>query len=320
MPLDRHAKRILQMLAAGSNGAQGPFELEAVRKSMLELAQALDPRDLAPVASVDHGVPGADGVLLLRQYLPAAHPAAGPGLLYLHGGIGVFGSVVTHDALCRMLCADGGLVVLSLEYRLAPEHPFPAGLEDAVCAADWALRQAARLALDPRRLAIGGDSAGATLAAVVCQLARDRGAPAPAAQLLLCPVTDPSGTLASRSEFGDGYFMSRALLDWGLDQVYPPGVDRHDPRVAPLRAADLSRLPPAIVHTAEFDPFRDEGAAYAQALGAAGVAARYVCHAGLIHHYYGMAGGIPAARQAVRQSAQELRELLDGLDHADAPA
>lgn len=320
MSLDRHAKRILQMLAAGSSGGTGPFRVEAVRQSMVDLARALDPRDLVPVDCTDHTLAGAGGALLLRQYRPQDGAQPGPGLLYLHGGIGVFGSVATHDAICRMLCADGGLVVLSLEYRLAPEHPYPAALQDTRLALAWVAGHAPQLGIDARRLAIGGDSAGATLATVSCRAARDGGGFLPAAQLLLCPVTDPAGTLPSRGEFGDGYFLSRALLEWGLDQVYPAGVDRHDADIAPLRAPDLSRLPPAVIHTAQFDPFRDEGAAYAQALAAAGSPAHLTCHAGLIHHYYGMAGGIPAARQAMRQAARELRELLDAPDRVDAPA
>jgi acetyl esterase/lipase len=312
MPLDRHASRILNMLAAGSGDRAGPYTPGAIRQSMVELAQALDPRELPPLRIVDHVLDGPGGALPLRQYVPANCVAgAGPGLLFFHGGIGVFGSIQTHDAVCRMLCADAAMTVLSLEYRLAPEHPFPAGLDDAWFATQWVAQQAPALGIDAKRLAIGGDSAGATLAAVVSQRARDLGAPALAAQLLLCPVTDLCASTPSRTSLADGYFLASSLLHWGMDQYCPAGMDRRDARLSPLRATDFSGLPRALIHTAEFDPFRDEGAAYAQALAAAGVHVHYVCHPGLIHHYYGMAGAIPAARAALGQAAAELRVALE---------
>jgi acetyl esterase/lipase len=311
MPLDRYASRILNMLAAGSGKQAGPYTPHEVRQSMVELAQALDPRDLAPVQVHEHLLDGPGGPLPLRQYLPMqTAPGVAPGLLYLHGGVGVFGSIQTHDAVCRMLCDDAAMTVLSLEYRLAPEHPYPAGLDDAWFAAAWVAHHAPQLGIDSARLAIGGDSAGATLAAVVTQRARDQAGPRLAAQLLLCPVTDLCATTPSRSSLADGYFLASTLLRWAMDQYCPAGIDRHDPRLSPLRAPDFSGLPRALIHTAEFDPFRDEGAAYAQALAAAGVDVRYVCHPGLIHHYYGMAGAIPSARVALRQAAQELRQAL----------
>ena len=226
-----------------------------------------------------------------------------PGLLYFHGGIGVFGSVRTHDAVCRMLCADAAIAVLSSNIAWLPSIPIRPGCRTPPGPRPGRRRTLRAWASIRARLAIGGDPP-ARPSRPCC--ARKRATPVgrcPPRSLLLCPVTDPPGSLPSRAEFGDGYFLSRALLDWGLDQVYPPGIDRRDPRIAPLRATDLTRLPPARIHTAEFDPFRDEGAAYAQGLAAAGVEVGYVCHAGLIHHYYGMAGAIPAARQALREAA-----------------
>jgi acetyl esterase/lipase len=309
------------MIAAGttpaSGGEGGGFSASRVRRNMVDLAAALDPRDLAPVAVDDRVLDGPGGPLPLRCYVPpsaraaAASADAAAGLIYFHGGAGVFGSVQTHDAVCRMIALDAAVTVISVEYRLAPEHPYPAGLDDAWHAAQWIAEHCAQLGLDPRRLAIGGDSAGATLATVVCGIARDHGGPAFAAQLLLCPVTDLCAQNASREEFANGYFLTRALLDWAIEQYCPPGTDRRDPRLSPLHAADLSRLPPAHVHTAEFDPMRDEGAAYAQALERAGVPVRYRCHAGLIHHFYGMAGAIPAARAALAEAAQDLGRLLE---------
>jgi acetyl esterase/lipase len=301
------------MLAAGGGAGSGPLEPGRVRASMEELARALDPRDLPPVQVHDRVLAGPGGPLPIRTYVPDDLPAdPGPGLIFLHGGIGVFGSIQTHDAVCRMIAHDAAVRIVSVGYRLAPEHPFPAGLEDAWFATGWVADHAAALGIDRARLAIGGDSAGATLAIVVCLRARDAGAPALAAQLLLCPVTDLAFDTGSRVRLADGYFLSSAMLEWGIGLYCPPGMDRRDPRLSPLRAADLGRLPPAFIHTAEYDPMCDEGAAYARALDQAGVAVRYVCHAGLIHHYYGMAGAMPAARAALRDCAQALQRGLAG--------
>jgi acetyl esterase/lipase len=301
------------MLAAGGTGPAAALTPAGVRKTMSELALALDPRDLAPVRTEDLMLPGPGGPLALRCYeAQTLAPAPSAGLVYFHGGIGVFGSLQTHDAVCRMLALDGALRVLAVDYRLAPEHPYPAALEDACFATAWIAGHAARLRLRPQSLAIGGDSAGATLATVVCRRARDAGGPALAAQLLLCPVTDLCARTASRDQYADGYFLSRALLDWAVDLYCPAGIDRRDADLSPLRAPDLAGLPAAHVHTAEFDPMRDEGADYARALAQAGVAVDYTCHAGLIHHYYGMAGAIPAARIALRQAAQALGRALAG--------
>jgi acetyl esterase/lipase len=310
MPLDRHASRILKMLAAAGGGT--PASPAAVRASMLELARALDPRDLPVLRVEELQLPGRVGELAMRRYAPQDRVAPGPALLYLHGGIGVFGSAQTHDAVCRLLCADSGITLLSLDYRLAPEHPFPAAADDALAAWRWTQAQAGALGIDPARCAIGGDSAGATLAIDACRQARAAGLPLPAAQLLLCPVTDLCAVTPSRREFGDGFFPSAALLAWALDLYCPPGIDRCDARLSPLRAGDLAGLPRARIHVAEFDPFRDEGEAYAAALEAAGVDVRCTRHDGLIHHYYGMAGAIPAARVALKEAAEDLRVVLAG--------
>jgi acetyl esterase len=309
MPLDRQANRILRMLAAAGSGTAA-FTPEGVRTAMLDMARALDPAPAAGVA-VDDLVIAAEGRdLPVRRYAPQAATDGGPGLLYFHGGIGVFGSIRTHDAVCRMICADAGIVVLSLDYRLAPEWPQPAALDDAWVATRWARDHAHRLGIGADHLAVGGDSAGATLATVVCRRARDAGGPPLAAQLLLCPVTDLCAQGGSRAEFADGYFPPAALLQWALDCACPAGVDRAGADLSPLRGADLARLPPAHVHTAGFDPFRDEGVAYAKALLDAGVLVRHVNHETLTHHFYGMAGAVPAARAALRDAAAEFgREL-----------
>jgi acetyl esterase len=221
----------------------------------------------------------------------------------------VFCDLDTHDGLCRMLANASGCRVVSVGYRLAPEHPFPAAIEDSHGALQWALRHGRELGIDPARLAVGGDSAGATLAAVACRRARDEGGKRPALQLLFCPVTDVVAASASRLAFAQGYFFDTALLDWSL-RHYCPDRDPADPWLSPLRARDFHDLPPAHIHTAEFDPFRDEGEAYAAALRQAGVPVHQLRHPGMIHHFYCMAGAIAAARDAVRTAGEALGAAL----------
>jgi acetyl esterase len=224
-------------------------------------------------------LPGPGGPLPVRVYTPApAVNTTSGGIVYFHGGAGVFCSVKTHDGLCRMLANSSGCRVVSVEYRLAPEHPFPAAVEDSYFATRWTAEHAGELGIDPARLAVAGDSAGATLATVVCRLANERGGPNLALQLLFCPVTDLASESASRIALATGYFIERTTLQWAMDVYCPPGVDREDARISPLRAADLSGLPPAHIHTAEFDPMRDEGNAYAHRLVKAGVKVHFVCH------------------------------------------
>jgi acetyl esterase/lipase len=271
-----------------------------MRQAFSTLARAVDARNV-PGGCEDRDIDGPAGVLPLRIYTPVT-AAAGPlpALVFFHGGAGVFCGLDTHDGFCRLLANESGCRVIAAGYRLAPEYRFPAAIDDAVAATAWAFAQAAPLGIDPARIGVAGDSAGATLAAVVCQRARQTaGVPAIALQVLVCPVTDPGLDSPSRRAFGQGYFFDMATLDWALGHYLPAGVDVSDERVAPLRAADLRGLPPAVIHTAEFDPFKDDGEAYAGALERAGIPVAYTCHPGLIHHFYCMAGAIPAARTAV---------------------
>ena len=190
--------------------------------------------------------------------------------MFFHGGGYVIGDVDTHDNQCRMLCREAEAVVLSVGYRLAPEHPFPAAPEDCFAATRWAAEHVDRLGGDAGRIAVAGDSAGGNLAAVVALMARDAGGPALAAQLLIYPGTDFAGGYPSETENAEGFFLTRADMEWFREQ-YLAGADPSDPRLSPIAAPDLSGLPPAVVATAEFDPLRDQGDAYARALEEAGV-------------------------------------------------
>jgi acetyl esterase len=219
----------------------------------------------------DFTIPGPDCPLPTRHYRPDVDGMA-PLLVFFHGGGFVVGDLESHDGLCRMICRDAAVHVLSVDYRLAPEHKPPAAVDDCVAAYRWALEHAAELGADPSRIGVGGDSAGGTLAALVALRSRDDGTPQPALQVLLYPVLDLSEETQSRKLFSDGFFLSKRDRDWFTD-LYLGGTDvaADDARVSPLRADDLSGLAPALVLTAGFDPLRDEGNEYAKALRSAGV-------------------------------------------------
>jgi acetyl esterase len=311
VPLDSFAKRLLGMIAAAGMADVTPMTPLQMRDGFRRLAQTLDIKNV-PIAAVANGEwPGPCGPLPYRIYRPlpvAAGPL--PALIFFHGGGGIFGSIDTHDGLCRVLSAESGCVVISVGCRQAPEHKFPAAVEDSYAATLWIFAQAVELGLDPRRIAVGGDSAGGGLAAVVCQTAAKSHGPRLALQLLFCPVMDLAAESPSRQAFAQGYFLDKTTIDWMIRHYCAPGTDLADPRLSPLRAKDFSGLPPTHIHTAEFDPLRDEGEAYADRLRRASVATRYTCHAGMIHHFYGMAGAIPAARSALNDAAAAMRDAL----------
>jgi len=311
MPLDSDVKRLLQMLAAGSMPEGSELTPAEMRRAVLRLAQAVDIRNI-PIGKMEkRELSGPDGSLPVRIYIPTlVSPDKSAGLVYFHGGGGVFCSTETHDGLCRMLANDSGCRVISVDYRLAPEHKFPAAVEDSCFVTRWVSEHALELGIDPDRIAVGGDSAGGTLAAVVCQLARQTGGPNLALQVLFCPLTDANPDTESRKTYAERYFFDKTTIAWALRHYCQTGTDLADPRISPLRATDLAGLPPAHIHTAEFDPLRDEGKAYGDRLERAGVKVRYTCHEGMIHHFYGMAGVIPYARFAMKAAGKAIKESL----------
>ncbi len=312
MPLDHRARRLLDMMAATGGGADAPASVAERRGGLVALAAMADDVSTA-VAVEDRDVPGPAGQLPIRLYSPLeASGDALPGLVFIHGGGWVAGSLETHDGLCRRLCAAAGCKIIALDYRLAPEHPFPAALMDCLLAVNWVANHAASLGIDRTRLGVVGDSAGGGLAAAVCQIARDAGGPAIALQALICPILEVGRRTGSREEFGEGHFITRAAFQRDLADYVSLGAALDDPRLSPLCAAGLRGLPPALVHTAEFDPFRDEGEAYAEALRAAGVAAVTVRHPGMIHYFYALARAIPYADAAAAQLGAQIRALFEG--------
>ena len=255
---------------------------------------------------------GPDGPIPLRVYRPrgVAADAPLPGLVFFHGGGWVIGDLDTHDVLCRQLTAEAGITVVAVDYRLAPEAKFPAAADDAWAATRWVVAHADRLGIDARRLAVGGDSAGGNLAAVVSLLARDAGAPDIAFQALLYPVADVGIEWPSYQAFGEGYLLTSQSMRWFIGHYLKAEQEAVDWRVSPLRAPSLEGLPPALIVTAGFDPLRDEGEAYARALRDAGVCVDYVCYGGMIHGFVPMGRLIDTGNRAVSHIAASLRQGL----------
>lgn len=254
---------------------------------------------------VDTAVAGPAGDIPVRIYRPHADPA--PVHVHFHGGGWVLGNLETHDADCREICVAAGCIVVAVDYRLAPEHPFPAAPEDCYSVACWASANVAQLGAKAGLVSIGGDSAGGNLAAVVALMARDRNGPEFALQLLMYPITEPSMNTASYRENAEGYLLSKSMMTWFWDHYCPDIEQRNNALVSPLLVEDLSGLPPALVITAEFDPLRDEGEAYAERLDQAGVQVERRRYDGLIHGFFSLVGMIEAARESVHLVGSALR-------------
>jgi acetyl esterase len=312
MPLDPLAKRVLSMMAAGSPTDRSRPSPDARRQAlarMLQFARA----DVAAVSGIDGVMPGPAGDLAYRLYSPAdATDQPLPGFVFFHGGGMVAGSIETHDPIAAALAQTTGCRLVSVDYRLAPEHKFPAAIEDAIAATRWVSEQAAALGINAARLLVGGDAAGATLAAVVCQEMLRSGGPAIAAQILICPVLDFEDTSPSREAFAEDPLLDRLTLQADLADYLLQGADLADPRISPLRATKFAGLPPAIVHTAEFDPMRDEGNAYAGKLIAAGVTVDHVCHEGMIHNFHAIGAVLPQGRSVLHQIGEQVRRAIGG--------
>ncbi|HEY2661396.1 MAG TPA: alpha/beta hydrolase [Caulobacteraceae bacterium] len=312
MPLDRHAQRLLKMLALSGPG--NAVDIVRRRGGLETLCDIGEDEIDAGVQVADLTLRGAGEDIPARLYSPEGLRRPAPALVYLHGGGWVAGSLRTHDGFCRRLASASRCKLLAVDYRLAPEHPFPAGLEDALTAIRWIGEQAADLGVDPMRLGVAGDSAGGGLAAAAAQILAASDGPQIALQLLICPILDIARESASRQNFAEGYFLDRAALAADLAHYVPPGADLSDPRLSPLLAEQLEALPPALIHTAEFDPFRDEGEAYAKRLQAAGVPAQHTDHAGMIHYFYALPRPIPYAREAAQLIGEQVRTVFGASD------
>ncbi len=313
VPLDPGIQQMLTMLESLGNPPLASGTPDSAREAFRMLTVTLrQPETVVPVAGIEEvQLPGPGGHLQARVYRPEASGPV-PMILFIHGGGFVIGDIDTHDNQCRTVCRDVGAVVLSVGYRVAPEAPFPAAVEDCVAALTWTAAHAGELGGDPDRLAIAGDSAGGNLAAVTARLARDADGPPLAGQLLIYPGTDfrdDDARYPSRGQNADGYFLTRADMQWFSDH-YVGTADPNDPRLSPILAENLAGLPPAVVVTAEYDPLRDEGEAYARALEQAGVPVSLRRYDGLIHGFFDLGALSPAAAGAVRETCEDLRRLL----------
>jgi acetyl esterase len=267
-------------------------------------------KEREPVAAVhDDAVPGPGGRIPIRIYRPSLEEPL-PVLVWLHGGGWTIGSIETTDALCRRLARLTPCAVVSVGYRLAPEHRFPAAVEDADAATRWVAKHAAGLGLDAARLAVGGSSAGANLATAAARLARAREGPKPMFQLLVYPPTDFRADTPSLRENADPAFFDRRSLEWCWSHYLGDEADGDDPLASPLRAAELDGLPPALVITAELDPLRDEGERYAERLSAAGVPTQLARFDRMVHGFFSMTGVVDAATEAQELAAAELRDAF----------
>ncbi|WP_354698770.1 Carboxylesterase NlhH [Paraconexibacter sp. AEG42_29] len=305
LTLDPQIQLILKALEAAAPGPWSALGAEATRAEVRRTA-IVSASPLPRVKAVtDLTVPGPVGPLPARRYdAPGAATGPQPALVFFHGGGFVFGDLDTHDELCRMLCFHAGVTVIAIDYRLAPEAPFPAAVEDCIAAFDWIHANASALGIDPARIGVGGDSAGGNLSAVVSQQALLSGSAVPAFQLLIYPATDRARSTRSAELFSQGFFLVQEDMDWFMG-AYAPVLD--DLRAAPLRSEDLSNLPPAYVTTAGFDPLRDEGEAYGAALAAAGVPTVVRRHDGLVHGFANMTSISKTSRDAVIEMAGALR-------------
>ena len=311
MPVDPQIQQVIDALAASEFGPVHELTPAQARAQYERMVKARG-IEAAPVDTIeDRSIPGPAGALPVRIYRPDLDAPSLPGLVYFHGGGHVIGSLDTHDAVARNLCNGAGCVVVSVDYRLAPEHKFPAAAEDAFAAVRWCATHGAEVGIDHERMAVGGDSAGGNLAAVAALMARDAGGSAIRLQVLVYPVTDYACDTASYRTYAEGYGLLEARsMRWFRDHYLRGEADRFDWRAAPLRAGDLSGLPPALVLTAQCDVLRDEGEAYAQRLRAAAVEVEYRESRGMIHGFFAMAPMIDGAVAAQGLVCEALKRAL----------
>ncbi|AXT86079.1 alpha/beta hydrolase [Aeromicrobium sp. A1-2] len=290
---------------------EGPaVETMAIRKGRASIvAGARMVGGKMPIGAVtDRTIDGPGGPLALRFYTPRGLTGESPALVFFHGGGWIYGDLESHDAVCRFLAEEAQVRVIAVDYRLAPEAPFPAGFDDSWAAWTWITQHAKGIGVDPARIAVGGDSAGGNLATIVAQHAIGD-AIEPAFQLLIYPATDFLGTSDSRATFAEGFYLSKAFMDLAEENYLVGDEDRTEARLSPLHH-DVAGIAPAYVVTAGFDPLLDEGKAYADKLRAAGVPVEYVCEEGLIHSFANMVGAGSAAPRAMRRAAAALQRNL----------
>jgi len=312
MPLDPQAQRLLDLAEQEQLPLLESLSPVAARAQYEERSLAIQGNAPEPFEVVDGEIPGAAGMLPARFYRArSTDDVLLPVLVFFHGGGYVIGSPRSHDDACRHLCVGADCLVVSVDYRLAPENPYPAAVDDAWAATRWISNNAASLGGDSTRLAVGGDSAGGNLSAVVCQIASAEGGPTIGFQLLIYPGTDMTCQFPSHRNFGEGYRLTSDLISWFLNHYFEATSDRTEPTASPLFAEDLSNLPPALIISAGYDPLQDEDKAYADKLSAAGVAVQYSHYAGMMHGFITMPGLLDKAQEALQECAAALKQQWD---------
>lgn len=311
-PLDQQTQMLLALFRRSGMPTLDRLAPRIARPLFDRSVRWLDPPEQALLRVEDCATP--EGIPL-RIYVPHHQAPALPVAVFYHGGGFVFGSLGSHDRPCRRLAHLAGCIVVAVDYRLAPEHPFPAAVEDALAAFAWVSDNARQLGADPQRIAVCGDSAGGNLSAVVCRLTRDAHRPMPCFQLLIYPATDLTCSLPSHQRFGRGLLLTEQMISSFVTAYLPNVTERTDPRASPLHAEDHRGLPPALVVTAGFDALRDEGREYVRRLRQAEVPVDHVEHASLIHGFFNMTGVVHRAREAADQLASALGRAL-----TDSPA
>jgi acetyl esterase len=314
MPLDPQVKRVLALIREAGNPEYWQMTPEQARDWHERRAGILDIKP-QPVSNVeDRHIPGPSVRIPVRVYTPRESAEPFPLLVWLHGGGHVVGSLNSYDAVCRSLSLQADCLVLSVDYRLAPEHKFPAGVQDSFAALSWVMGHAKELGADASRIGIGGDSAGGNLAAVCAILARDASLPLLKQQLLVYPHTAPDEESVSHHEFADGYLLTRRSILWFHGHYRSSEADRQDSRYAPLLCPDLSNLPPALLIVAECDPLRDDGIAYAERLKREGNLVELAQYAGMVHPFFSMGGAVDAGRHAITHAAGALKRAFAAPD------
>jgi acetyl esterase len=312
MQLDPQARAVLERAARAGVPSFAQLGAALARAIYRETRGVLASPPPAVARIEDRHAPGPASDIPLRCYRPlgVSDTELLPALVYFHGGGWTLGDLETHDVVCREFANRARCAVVAVDYRLAPEHKFPAAVDDAVAATRWIASTARHLGVDERRIAVGGDSAGGNLAAVVALTLRDDGGPPLAMQALIYPATDLAADTPSHKRLAEGYLLTRESILWFTGNYVRSPADVTDWRASPLKARDLSRLPPAYVVTAGFDPLYDEGHAYAAALQAAGVETTYECFEGMVHGFVTMSGVIAAAHHAIYRVSLALREVF----------
>lgn len=314
--MDLRTHVLLSLMALGRLGRIHRMPVAKARRHYERDGALLDVPAVALAQRHDFEIPGPGGPLRSRLYRPRDVGERPPVLLWFHGGGYVIGGLDSHANACAHLAARARCVIVAVDYRKSPEHKFPAASDDGLASVRWLREHGHQLDVDPERLAIGGDSAGGNLSAGLCHRLRDAGEPQPSLQVLLYPMTQHRAPFESRTRFAEGAMLTTEMIEWFRGHYLRSPDDASHPLISPLLAADFAELAPAIIRTAGFDPLRDEGQAYAEALARAGVRVDYRCHERLIHGFLTMGGAIPAMRQAIDDLGDDLAVALQASETA----